>query len=316
MVSTGGAADPGPMRPVAREPLASAPHGQGRRHRCGTTGVRALVVDEQARVVDVAYRELTQYFPRPGWVEHDPAEIWDAVRSTLAEVGDRLARPATPWRPSASPTSARPLVAWDRSTGRPLHRAIVWQDRRTTALCAELTDAGHLPLVRETTGLVLDPYFSATKAAGCCGPGRSRSRPATRPRVRHRRHLGAVEPDRRAVAAVCTPPTPPTPAGTLLLDIVDPGLVRRAVRALRRAGARPARRAPVVRALRAGRRRRPRARLAAARRRPRQRASPATSRPPSSGRPASIPAWSRSPTAPAASSLANAGPSARPRPTA
>ena len=131
----------------------------------GTTGVRALVVDERARVADVAYRELTQHFPRPGWVEHDPAEIWDAVRATLAEVGGRLAQAGDAVAAIGITNQRETLVAFDRSTGQPLHRAIVWQDRRTAALCAELTGAGHLPLVRETTGLVLDPYFSATKAA-------------------------------------------------------------------------------------------------------------------------------------------------------
>ncbi len=131
----------------------------------GTTGVRALVVDERARVADVAYRELTQHFPRPGWVEHDPAEIWDAVRDTLAEVGARLAEAGDAVAAIGITNQRETLVAFDRSTGQPLHRAIVWQDRRTAATCAELADAGHLPLVRDRTGLVLDPYFSATKAA-------------------------------------------------------------------------------------------------------------------------------------------------------
>ena len=134
----------------------------------GTTGVRALVVDEQARVVDVAYRELTQYFPRPGWVEHDPDEIWGAVRDTLAEVGSRLADAEAGGKGAAVAaiglTNQREtLVAFDRSSGRPLHRAIVWQDRRTADLCAELERDGHLPLVRDRTGLVLDSYFTATK---------------------------------------------------------------------------------------------------------------------------------------------------------
>jgi glycerol kinase len=131
----------------------------------GTTGVRALAVDEHARVLDVAYRELTQHFPRPGWVEHDPAEIWDAVRSTLAELGTRLADAGDTVAAIGVTNQRETLVAFDRATGRPLHNAIVWQDRRTADLCAELTEAGHLPLVRATTGLVLDPYFSATKAA-------------------------------------------------------------------------------------------------------------------------------------------------------
>jgi glycerol kinase len=129
----------------------------------GTTGVRALVVDERARVVDVAYRELTQYFPRPGWVEHDPTEIWDAVGATLAEVGGRLAEAGETVAAVGITNQRETLVAFDRSTGRPLHRAIVWQDRRTAAICAELEAAGHLPLVRQRTGLVLDSYFTATK---------------------------------------------------------------------------------------------------------------------------------------------------------
>ncbi len=131
----------------------------------GTTGVRALAVDEQARVTDLAYTELAQHFPRPGWVEHDPGEIWDAVRHTLAELGARLAERGDGVAALGITNQRETLVAFDRSTGQPLHRAIVWQDRRTAALCAELTEAGHLPLVRATTGLVLDPYFSATKAA-------------------------------------------------------------------------------------------------------------------------------------------------------
>jgi len=131
----------------------------------GTTGVRALAVDERARVVDVAYRELTQHFPRPGQVEHDPAEIWEAVRATLAELGGRLAGAGETVAAVGITNQRETLVAFDRSSGRPLHRAIVWQDRRSAPLCAELLDAGHLPLVRAATGLVLDPYFSATKAA-------------------------------------------------------------------------------------------------------------------------------------------------------
>jgi glycerol kinase len=129
----------------------------------GTTGVRALVVDERARVVDVAYRELTQHFPRPGWVEHDAAEIWEAVRTTLAEVGARLAEGSDTVAAIGITNQRETLVAFDRATGRPLHRAIVWQDRRTAGICADLERAGHLPLVRQHTGLVLDPYFSASK---------------------------------------------------------------------------------------------------------------------------------------------------------
>ena len=129
----------------------------------GTTGVRALVVDEQARVVDLAYRELTQYFPRPGWVEHDADEIWRLVRQTLAEVGGRLGEHGRVARSIGITNQRETVVAWDRTTGAPLHRALVWQDRRTAGRCAQLQDAGYLPLVREPvsyTHLTLPTIYS------------------------------------------------------------------------------------------------------------------------------------------------------------
>ncbi|MGI8794637.1 MAG: glycerol kinase GlpK [Acidimicrobiales bacterium] len=126
----------------------------------GTTGVRSFAFDEAGAPVGSCYREFTQHFPRPGWVEHDAAEIWDAVVGTLAELADSLAEPIA----TIGITNQRETaVLWDRKTGRPRHRAIVWQDRRTAARCGELTSDGALDLVRSTTGLVLDPYFSATK---------------------------------------------------------------------------------------------------------------------------------------------------------
>jgi glycerol kinase len=137
----------------------------------GTTGVRALVVDQRARVVDLAYRELTQYFPRPGWVEHDPDEIWSTVRATLGEVAGRLADRDLVVTALGVTNQRETVVAWDRRSGRPLARAIVWQDRRTASDCQALADAGHLPLVRQKTGLVLDPYFSATKMRWLLGEG-------------------------------------------------------------------------------------------------------------------------------------------------
>jgi glycerol kinase len=149
---------------AAREPVSVAIDA-------GTTGVRALVVDGAARVVDVSYRELTQYFPRPGWVEHDAGEIWDAVRSTLAEVGGRLVGTDRTVRAIGITNQRETVVAWDRATGSPVHRAIVWQDRRTARRCRQLAESGHLPLVRERTGLVLDPYFSATKMQWLLGEG-------------------------------------------------------------------------------------------------------------------------------------------------
>jgi len=131
----------------------------------GTSGVRALAVDEAGQVVDLAYRELTQHFPEPGWVEHDPEEIWGHVRDTLGEVATRLVGAGRAIAAIGITNQRETVVAWDKESGRPLHRAIVWQDRRTAARCRELEAAGHLPFVREHTGLVLDPYFSATKMA-------------------------------------------------------------------------------------------------------------------------------------------------------
>ena len=108
-----------------------------------------------------SYREFTQYFPQPGWVEHDAAEIWDAVRGTLTDVLEQVGAPNVA---AIGITNQREtIVAWDRATGAPYGRAIVWQDRRTADRCRELTEHGHLGLVRERTGLVLDPYFSGTK---------------------------------------------------------------------------------------------------------------------------------------------------------
>ncbi len=114
-------------------------------------------------MVDVSYREITQYFPRPGWVEHDAAEIWAAVAATVDEVARRRRGAGQAVAAIGITNQRETVVAWDRSTGRPLHRAIVWQDRRTAGRCDELHQAGHLAVVRERTGLVLDPYFSATK---------------------------------------------------------------------------------------------------------------------------------------------------------
>ncbi|MFP5579260.1 MAG: glycerol kinase GlpK [Acidimicrobiia bacterium] len=126
----------------------------------GTTGVRSMALSESGLPVGMAYREFTQHFPRPGWVEHDATEIWEAVRATLTELLHELDEPIA----AIGITDQREtIVAWDRRTGQPRHRAIVWQDRRTAARCDELAEAGHLPVVRETTGLVLDPYFSGTK---------------------------------------------------------------------------------------------------------------------------------------------------------
>jgi glycerol kinase len=129
---------------------------------CGTTGVRSFAVDGTGTPRGFSYREFTQYFPQPGWVEHDAAEIWAVVQTTLAELVGSL--PAGTTIATIGITNQREtVVAWSRRTGKPLARAIVWQDRRTAQRCDELTAAGHLDMVRAKTGLVLDPYFSGTK---------------------------------------------------------------------------------------------------------------------------------------------------------
>jgi glycerol kinase len=142
----------------------------------GTTGVRTVAVDEHGRPGAYAYREFAQYFPRSGWVEHDPDEIWDAVSQTLQDVVDALDGASVA---AIGITNQRETtVVWDRATGRPVHRALVWQDRRTAARCDALREAGHEPLVRARTGLVLDPYFSATKLEWLLTDGRVEATPS------------------------------------------------------------------------------------------------------------------------------------------
>jgi glycerol kinase len=134
----------------------------------GTTGVRSRAVFTDGRPAVSAYREFTQHFPQPGWVEHDVEEIWRAARETLVEVVGRLDEPVA----AIGITNQREtVVAWNRRTGRPYGHAIVWQDRRTAARCDQLRAEGMLDLVRHRTGLVLDPYFSATKMEWLLGPG-------------------------------------------------------------------------------------------------------------------------------------------------
>jgi glycerol kinase len=129
----------------------------------GTSGTTCLVFDESGRIAGRAYREFNQHFPRPGWVEHDANEIWDVTRAVAREALDAAGIDGRGLTGIGITNQRETVVAWDRATGEPLHRAIVWQDRRTAARCDELREAGHEPLVRERTGLVLDPYFSGTK---------------------------------------------------------------------------------------------------------------------------------------------------------
>jgi glycerol kinase len=129
----------------------------------GTTSTRAILFDGAAQAVAVAQRELTQHYPSPRWVEHDPEQIWN---DTLAVAREALSKTDVSRVAAIGITNQREtIVVWDRATGEPIHRAIVWQDRRTADECARLNKAGAESLVRERTGLLLDPYFSATKIA-------------------------------------------------------------------------------------------------------------------------------------------------------
>jgi glycerol kinase len=129
----------------------------------GTTSSRAILFDDEGTLVSVAQREFRQIFPQPGWVEHDPREIFRTQRETAREAIERVnARDVM----AVGITNQRETtIIWDRQTGEPIHNAIVWQDRRTAPQCAELKKMGAESLVRERTGLVIDPYFSGTKIA-------------------------------------------------------------------------------------------------------------------------------------------------------
>jgi len=131
----------------------------------GTTSSRALVFDRHGRVRGAAQQEFPQHFPRPGWVEHDPADLWATVRRTALAAVAEANLTARDLAAIGLTNQRETTLLWDRRTGRPLAPAIVWQDRRTAGLCEKLKRRGLEPLFRRRTGLVLDPYFSGTKLA-------------------------------------------------------------------------------------------------------------------------------------------------------
>ena len=129
----------------------------------GTTSTRCILFDRQGQALHTVQKELTQHFPHDGWVEHDPEEIWDSTLSLLRRITAHAAQQG--WRIAGiGITNQRETtVLWDRKTGKPIARAIVWQDRRTAETCRRLVEAGHKDTVQQKTGLLLDSYFSATK---------------------------------------------------------------------------------------------------------------------------------------------------------
>jgi glycerol kinase len=129
----------------------------------GTTSTRALLFDEKLAPVASAQQELRQIYPSPGWVEHDPEEIWASVVSTVRGAMAKAGVAAKDVAGIGITNQRETAIVWDRASGKPIHNAIVWQDRRTAEACATLRATGHEPMIVEKTGLVLDPYFSATK---------------------------------------------------------------------------------------------------------------------------------------------------------
>ncbi|MET0340379.1 MAG: glycerol kinase GlpK [Polyangiales bacterium] len=131
----------------------------------GTTGSTAVVVGGDGAVLARASREFPQHFPRPAWVEHEPDEIWASVQAAVREALERAHVVPAACAAIGITNQRETVVVWERARGEPVHRAIVWQDRRTSDKCAELKRAGLEPMFRERTGLVIDPYFSGTKLA-------------------------------------------------------------------------------------------------------------------------------------------------------
>ena len=129
----------------------------------GTTSSRAVVFDKKGTIISVAQKEFTQIFPKPGWVEHDPDEIWSTQAGMAAEAVSKKGIKASQLAAIGITNQRETVVVWDKNTGEPVYNAIVWQDKRTADYCDELKKAGKSQLIREKTGLVIDSYFSGTK---------------------------------------------------------------------------------------------------------------------------------------------------------
>jgi glycerol kinase len=131
----------------------------------GTTSSRAILFDESREIVGTGQQEFAQHFPAPGWVEHDPEDLWSTTVATCRTAIERAGASPAQIAAIGITNQRETTIVWDKATGKPVHNAIVWQDRRTAPVCARLRDEGHEPNVTEKTGLLLDPYFSGTKIA-------------------------------------------------------------------------------------------------------------------------------------------------------
>jgi glycerol kinase len=131
----------------------------------GTTSSRSIVFEGEMKVVAVGQKEFPQIYPASGWVEHDPEDIWDTTVATVRAALKNATLKASDISAIGITNQRETVVVWDKATGKPIHHAIVWQDRRTAPVCARLKKAGLEPKFSRKTGLLLDPYFSGTKIA-------------------------------------------------------------------------------------------------------------------------------------------------------
>ncbi|MBM9603865.1 glycerol kinase GlpK [Desulfopila inferna] len=129
----------------------------------GTTSSRAIIFDDRFEIIAVAQQEFEQFFPQSGWVEHDPEEIWQTCLTTCHQALHQAGLSAGDIATIGITNQRETVIIWDRATGRPIHKAIVWQDRRTAGFCNELMEKGHTRMFADKTGLLIDAYFSATK---------------------------------------------------------------------------------------------------------------------------------------------------------
>ncbi len=164
----------------------------------GTTSNRCILFDEKGRIVSSAQKEFTQYFPKPGWVEHDANEIWSTQLGVAVEAMSKIGVKAEDIKAIGIANQRETTIVWDKNTGEPVCPAIVWQCRRTARYCDQLKEQGLVEAIRQRTGLVIDAYFSGHQAemdSGPCGGGQGACRTGGAS-VRHGGHLADLEADR------------------------------------------------------------------------------------------------------------------------